>query len=173
LAGALVEMSLHTARPGLLLAGAVAFGLLALTARGTLGVVRVCGPRLHAALDVVVALALVVALFFRAVRPGTLGIVAVVVVCLLWLRVVTLTRFATPARHPTTQGAGAPSTPERPQGREAPVPSSKALARTMGLFAGRTVRRLPDPPDDVADRARQAGRQFRRVQQAWRARSRP
>jgi hypothetical protein len=176
LAGVLVEMSLHTRHAALLLAGAVAFGLLAVTARGPLGVARVCGGRVHAALDVAVALALAAAPILPVLRPGILGVVAVEVVAVMWLRVATLTRFLpTVGRAPATGPTAAVTSPDR-RGEVAVRPGS-AVARTLGLFAGRAVRRLPDPPEDLADdlaeRARQAGRRFHRVQRAWQARSRP
>jgi len=166
---------LHTSRAGLLLAGAAAFGLLAVTARGPLGVARVCGGRAHAALDVALALALALAPILPPLRPGTLGIVAVEIVAVTWLRVVTLTRFSpNVGRAEHTERAGTPSSPPSPDRRaEVAVPAGSALARTLGLFAGRTVRRLPDPPDDFAERARQAGHRFGRLQRAWQARSRP
>jgi hypothetical protein len=172
-AGALVEMSLHTPHAGLLLGGAVAFALLAVTARGPLGVARVCGGRLHGALDVTVVLALMAAPILPGLRPGTLGVVAVEVVGVMWLRVVTLTRYTPTVRRLARVEPG-PWEPADPRGRPGvEVPPGSAVARTLGLFAGRTARRFPDPPADLAERARQAGHRFRRLQRAWQARGRP
>jgi len=174
-AASLVGLSLHTPDAGLLLAGAVAFGLLAATARGPLGVARWCGGRLHAALDLAVAAALMAAPALPALRPGALGLVAVEIVAVMWLRVVTLTRY-TPgaARGPdVAAGLGDPADPKAPGGPGVALPPGSAVARTMGLFAGRTARRFPDPPSDLAERARKAGHRFRRLQRAWQARSRP
>ncbi len=200
LAGLLVELSLHTARSGLLLGGAAAFALLALTARGPLGVVRLCGRRLHAAADIVVALALAAAPVLPSLRPSALGIVAIEVVALLWLRVVTLTRYATappsdedvPARHDRRgAGRGAP-TRARTDGRAANDDAAKVkaaakgpmtpsagdtsrasdMARTLGLFAGRAARRMPQDSGELADQAREAGRRAARVHRALRTRTR-
>jgi len=53
----LAGLSIHIRHSALLVIAAGAFALLAVTARGPLGLARVCGPRLHATLDIVVALA--------------------------------------------------------------------------------------------------------------------
>ncbi|HLI72790.1 MAG TPA: hypothetical protein VKU86_02845 [Acidimicrobiales bacterium] len=201
LAGVLVELSLHTARSGLLLGGAAAFALLALTARGPLGVMRLCGRRLHAAADIVVALALAAAPVLPSIRPSALGIVAIEVVALLWLRVVTLTRYASPPppdsdapgrRERRGAGRGAPAA-ARTDGRAAhdgvakvkaaaqgPMAPSAGdtgraadMARTLGLFAGRAARRMPQDSGELADQAREAGRRAARVHRALRTRSRP
>ena len=184
-AGALVELSLHTARPGLLLVGAVAFALLALTARGPLGVARVCGGRLHAVLDVVVAVGLAAAPILPALRPGALGIAAVEVVAVLWLRVVTLTRYTRLTLAPAGAVAASSAQPGRrdaplgksgsiPVGeRRAPTSEPSATARVLGLFAGRAARRLPDRSDGLSAHARQAGRRAGRLHRVVRSRARP
>ncbi len=77
LAGALAELSIHIGHSGLLLVAAGAFALLAVTARGPLGLARLCGPRLHATLDIVVALAVAVAPVVPRLRPDASGIVVV------------------------------------------------------------------------------------------------
>ena len=171
-AGALLELSLHSARSGLLVGGAAAFALLALTARGPLGVVRVCGRRLHAAVEIVVALALAAAPILPALRPDALAIVALEVVALFWLRVVTLTRYATPPRavadRADRQPQRAPS-----EDRDAPRPATSDVARTLGLFAGRAARRLPETRADLAEQARQAADRANRIHRAVRNRTRP
>jgi hypothetical protein len=178
LAGALVELSLHTARGALLLAGAVAFFLLAVTARGPLGIARWCGPRVHAASDVAAALALAAGPLVPALRPDALGIVVVEVVALAWLRAATLTRYAPAARGGRSMGTGGggrgggePPVAMRglgPSVARSPVSPATTLARGLGLFAGRSVRRLPEAGTGVGSRARQAGRHAGRLQRAWR-----
>jgi hypothetical protein len=176
LAGVLVEVSLHTRRAGLPLAGAAAFVLLASTARGPLGMARVLGGKPHAVADVGVALALAAAPLVPALRPDALGIVAIEVIAVMWLRVATLTRYApfqpspldaSESPVPSTQG-GRPGAPAA-----APVAASTAMARTLGLFAARTARRRAAPRGDFAEQARRAGRRAGRMHRTWRARERP
>ena len=93
MAGALAGLSIHVGHSGLLLVAAGAFALLAVTARGPLGLARVCGPRLHATLDIVVALAVAAAPIVPALRPDITGIAAVEVAALAWVRLATLTRY--------------------------------------------------------------------------------
>jgi hypothetical protein len=141
-------------------------------------------------------------------RPGALGIVAVEIVALLWLRVVTLTRYANaprPDADPPDRRAGgrrrgrrrlpvraktsAPaSTDGRPRSLDAkatgtakelmvssPADAARTgdMARTLGLFAGRAARRLPQGSGELADQAREAGRRAARARQAIRDRTRP
>ncbi|MHB8593656.1 MAG: hypothetical protein ACYDB3_04895 [Acidimicrobiales bacterium] len=96
-AGALVELSIHIAHGAVLVAAGAVFGVLALTAKGPLGVLRVCGRRLHGVLDVIVSLALALSPLVPALRPGAAGIVVVEVSAVAWLRMATLTRYAEPA----------------------------------------------------------------------------
>ena len=93
---------------GLLLAAAGAFALLAVTARGPLGLARVCGPRLHATLDIVVALAVAAAPLVPALRPDITGIVVVEVAAVAWVRLATLTRYTRLAA-PVTPAPGSPA----------------------------------------------------------------
>jgi hypothetical protein len=177
LAGALAELSVHIGRSGLLLGAAGAFALLALTARGPLGVARLVGPRLHGVLDIVVALALAAAPLVPALRPDVTGIIVVEVAALAWLRLATLTRYtrAPPrsdggsvtaeAAAPDPPSSGAPSSGAPSSG----APSSGALvARGLGMIAGRSARRLPDAEEKLRAGARQAGRQAAALQRRWR-----
>jgi len=158
----------HIARSGLLLAAAAAFAILALTARGPLGVARLVGPRLHAVLDVAVALAIAAAPAVPALRPDASGIIVVEVAALAWVRLATLTRYGK-APAPSRAPAPAPA-PESLAPLDAPVPptSGTVLARGLGVIAGRSVRRLPDAEDTLRSGARRAGRQAARLQRAWR-----
>jgi len=175
-AGALAGLSVHISRSGLLLAAAGAFALLAVTARGPLGLVRLCGPRLHATLDIVVALAVAAAPIVPALRPGIAGILAVEVTALAWLRLATLTRYtparSTPARS-TPVSAGPDSVAPSPApGRglertEPPLPGA-VVARGLGILAGRSARRLPEAEEKLRSGARQAGRHAGRVHRTWR-----
>jgi len=106
-AALLAETSVHVAHGGVLVGAAVGVAALAMTARGPLGVVRVCGTRLHGALDVVAALALAASPAVPALRPGAAGIVAVEVVAVAWIRLATLTRYR-PAPGAASPGAALP-----------------------------------------------------------------
>ncbi len=167
---------MHIGRSVLLVVGAAAFGALAVTAKGPLGLIRVCGPRVHAVLDVVVAVGLALAPLLPALRPDAAGIVVVEVVALAWLRMATLTRYRRPLPTPAT-GAGAstgvgPVGGTRSPGTEGPGTegpgSASVLARNLGLLAGRSSRRLPAAQDRLAEGARQAGRHAGRLARTWR-----
>ena len=53
---------------------------------------------------------------------------------------------------------------------EAPAapPTGAAVARGLGMLAGRSVRRLPQVEEKLHDGARRAGREAARVQRSWR-----
>ena len=169
---------MHIARSGLLLAAAGAFAVLALTARGPLGIARLCGPKVHAVLDIVVALAVAVAPLFPAFRPDVNGILVVEVAAVGWLRLATLTSYTRAApRSEARAGAGeaGPSggaAPGPPTAGIAPVvspPAGAVVARGLGILAGRSARRLPDADEKLRAGARQAGRHAARL----RARRKP
>jgi len=180
LAGALAEFSVHIARSGLLLGAACAFALLALTARGPLGVARVCGARLHGALDVAVALAAAAAPAVPVLRPDAAGVVVVEVAAVAWLRLATLTRYRRPAGADNTVAPGSapppdPAGPPPAGARGAGTPAQPAggavgtpVARTLGVLAGRSSRRLPGARAMLAGGAREAGRRAGRLQRTWR-----
>jgi hypothetical protein len=177
-AGALAGLSIHIRHSGLLLVAAGAFALLAVTARAPLGLARVCGPRLHATLDVVVAVAVAAAPILPALRPDITGVAAVEVAAVAWLRLSTLTRYtrlpATPGDE-TRGGQGA----EVPDGAvtdgavtddtaAGPPTTGAMVLRGLGIVAGRSARRLPEAEEKLRGGARQAGRQAARLQRTWR-----
>jgi hypothetical protein len=167
LAGALAELSVHIARSGLLLAAAGAFALLAVTARGPLGIARVCGPRLHGALDIVVAVAMAAAPIVPAIRPDATGVLVVEVAALAWVRMATLTRYTRPApASPAGPVVGPPAVPSLDVPAATPPPGA-VVARGLGILAGRSARRLPDAEEKLRTGARQAGRHAARLR-AWR-----
>jgi len=188
-AGALAESSVHISRSGLLLGAAGAFALLALTARGPLGVARWCGPRLHAALDIGVALVVAAAPLVPVLRPHWTGIVVVEVAAVAWVRVATLTRYTRPAQpdpgtsRPGASPAGASvagtSVAGMPPGTSHPgavdpadesrqVRTSAVVGRGLGILAGRSARHLPAADERLRGGARQAGRHLSRLQRTWR-----
>ncbi|HYA67934.1 MAG TPA: hypothetical protein VED63_04285 [Acidimicrobiales bacterium] len=148
IAVALVVTSVHVAGGGLLVAGGIAFGLLAATGRGPTGVAPVCPPRLHAALDVVVALCLALAPILPALRPDLTGILTVEFAAVGWLRVTTLTSFTrrTPVTTPDGQAVPPPGRTAGDTDATAPAPRSSSRsailggARHLGRGAGRARR---------------------------------
>jgi hypothetical protein len=73
----LVTQSVHVGHGGLLIAGGIALAVLALTARGPLGVFRVCGQPLHRTLVVAIALGMAACSFLPAVRPDLEGLLVI------------------------------------------------------------------------------------------------
>lgn len=170
-------LSIHIRHSGLLLIAAGAFALLAVTARGPLGLARVCGPRLHATLDIVVALAVAAAPIVRALRPDITGIAAVEVASLAWVRLSTLTRYTRAKTAPSSltavtdpaPGSRTPAPqPEFPGATPVPPPPGAVLLRGLGMLAGRSARRLPEAQEKLRGGARQAGRHTGRLQRTWR-----
>jgi hypothetical protein len=159
----------------LLLGAAGAFALLAVTARGPLGLVRICGLRLHATLDIVVAVALAAAPILPALRPDITGILVVEVAAVAWVRLATLTRYrrASPPRavagaDATTSTTVTPPAQDTPGGATLPPTQRAVIVRGLGFLAGRSARRLPEAQEKVDGGARQAGRHAARLQRTWR-----
>jgi hypothetical protein len=166
---ALVVLSVHLGRSDLLLGAGALFGLLAITAQGPLGLVRVCGRRLHLFLDVAVALALALSPLVGVLRPGVVGIVVVELVAVAWLRVATLTRY-------TTAGPKAPHA-ERPTPRvTGPGPADEGLSpgptlvgfRRLGRMTAGARNRLPGAAAALDSGARKMGGHAGRLQRTWR-----
>jgi hypothetical protein len=145
---ALVALSVHVSHPQLLVATGIAFVLLALLSDGRLGAVHLIPARVHAWLDVMVALAAAVAPVFPRLRPDLTGIVCIELAALAWLRIATLTRYRAPAPRLTASSPpGEPDPSGRPDGAD---PSSRVsteldrVVRTgshrLGRLAGAAAR---------------------------------
>jgi hypothetical protein len=89
-----VDISVHVHKGGLLVASAIAFTALAVTAQGPLGIVRICGKRLH--LILIVAAAVVVGLMpiIPGFRPDIEGIIVLEFGAVGLIRIATLTQTA-------------------------------------------------------------------------------
>jgi hypothetical protein len=178
LATGLVVVSVHIGRSDLLLTGGVIFGVLAVTARGPLGIVRVCGPRLHAVLDIVAAGFMAGAPLIGPLRPGAVGIVAAELSALAWVRLATLTRYSTKRANPSwVADVDAPAVSSPPQdaggavgGRPDQALSGRALSalRAMGRLTGAAKSRLPETQSTLDAHARRIGGHAGRLQRAWR-----
>jgi hypothetical protein len=165
----------------LLLGAAGAFALLAVTARGPLGLARICGPRLHAALDIVVPVALAAAPILPALRPNITGILVVEVTAVAWVRLATLTRYrrvplpgvaaagvAVAGADGTSATTVTPPAQDTPGGATLPPTQGAVIVRGLGFLAGRSARRLPEAQEKLDSGARQAGRHAARLQRTWR-----
>jgi hypothetical protein len=143
-----VDISVHVGNGGLLVGAAVALAVLSVTARGPLGVVRVCAPPLHVVLLVVVAGGVAVAPIVPALRPDVEGIIVIVFGSAGLIRLATLTRTTPLPRRGTGGGPGsgevidataAVAEPDHPRGANSgpgPSPWSGAAARWAGRTAG-------------------------------------
>jgi hypothetical protein len=152
IAVALVLTSVHVAGGGLLVVGGIAFGLLAATGRGPTGIVRVCPPRLHATLDVVVALGLAIAPVLPSLRPDISGILVIEFAAVGWIRLTTLTSFTRRAPDAPREVSGAKTSraPARERADTTTAPALGAASRSA-LLGG----------------ARRLGREAGRARRAW------
>jgi hypothetical protein len=145
----LVDVSVHVGNSGLLMAAAVAFAALAVTAHGPVGLVRICRPWLHMTLLVAVAAVVAVAPLVPTLRPDVEGIVVIEFGAIGLIRLATLTDMG-PSPRPSwlshrsdpsvidatatvTSGPGARSTAPG-EGRTAS--SAGAAARRAGRAVG-------------------------------------
>jgi hypothetical protein len=168
---ALVVISVHIGGNTLLVIAGATLGLLALTARGPLGLIRLCGPRLHAVLDVTAGVVLAFSPLVRPLRPGVVGIVVLELVVVAWLRISMLTRYT--VRPDPSGSAGGPdmssssASNDGPEiGNVSPGPTLSAI-RGLGRLTAGARNRLPDARDRLPD-ARQMGAHAGRLQRAWR-----
>lgn len=105
-----MELLIHVSKGGLLVVAAIAFFTLAVTARGPLGVFKICSQRLHLTLVTTVAVAVAVAPVLPAFRPDVQGIIVLEFGAIGLIRLATLTLASD---HP--RAVGAP--PRRRRGR--------------------------------------------------------
>ena len=91
-----VDISIHVHSGGLLVGAALLFLILAATAEGPLGIIRVCSPRLHLVLVVVAAVLIGLAPIIPVIRPDIQGIIVVEFGVVGLIRCATLTRIVEP-----------------------------------------------------------------------------
>ena len=138
----LVTQSVHVSRGGLLVGGGVALFVLAVTADGPLGVVRVCGRRLHRILVMALAVVLAAGCAIAALRPDVEGLLVIgaAVIALLLLA----------ARTTVTGGRGR---------RRKGGPRRGEVIDATAAVTPTPDRQASDPPDPAPDSAlRKAGR---------------
>jgi hypothetical protein len=154
-----MELLIHVSNGGLLVAAAVTFFALAVTARGPLGIFRICGQRLHLTLATAAAAAVAVAPVIPALRPDIQGIIVIEFGAVGLVRLATLT-LATD--YPRATG----TSPRRRRGSvidtTATVVDATTAGRTpagpttAGRQPGAAAQRATAPPPGAA--ARWAGR---------------
>ncbi len=141
----LVTQSVHVGRGGFLIAGGVVFGLLALTADGPLGVVRVVGQRLHVLLVAGAAITFGALAFVPALRPDIEGmlVIAGAVVALVFLASRTMTssgrggrRSRRTARGPVIDATATVVPPEGARPAESEGDDSDSALRRAGRTTG-------------------------------------
>ncbi len=101
---AFADLSLHVDNGGLLVGGTVAFALLAVTAQGPLGLVRVVPRRLHVLIACVVCVLFALAPVLPQARPDASGIIIVEFGAVGLFRLATLTRTDVTVRVPRDPG---------------------------------------------------------------------
>jgi hypothetical protein len=145
-----VDISIHVAHGNLLLVAAVAMVALAITAHGPLGIVRVCGQRLHVLLASVLAVVLALAPIIPALRPDIQGIIVIEFGAVGLFRVATLTR---------TDGVRSVNAGSR--GRVRVIDTTATVmgtARPPGPAPSPGPSATPSPGTPVDSAARRAGR---------------
>ena len=139
---AFADISAHVSRGTLLIVAAAVLAGLAVTARGPLGILRICGQRLHVLLVLAASAAIAVAPIVPALRPDIEGIIVVEFGAVGLIRLATLTRTAAsaavagggmPGARPVIDATATVTPPAYPGGR---------AAAGRGAAGKRTV---PDP----------------------------
>jgi hypothetical protein len=140
-----VDVSAHVVRGGLLVAGAIVFTGLALTARGPFGLMRICGQRLHLILITVAGAVVALAPVIPALRPDLEGIIVVEFGAIGLIRLATFTRSDDGGRVVSKRTGSAvidvratvvsPADPRSARARPTGPTSSGAAARWVGRTA--------------------------------------
>ena len=147
-----VDISIHVARGGLLVGTAFALAALAVTAQGPLGIVRICGQRLHLLLVTIVSAMAALAPIVPVLRPDIQGIIVIEFGAVGLIRVATLTRTGDPRPAPpgrrrrsrvidataTVAPPGSPAATTAGSGRSR-SPSTGSAARQAGRVSGAAV----------------------------------
>jgi hypothetical protein len=127
---ALADLSLHVDRGGLLVAGTAAFALLAITANGPLGLVRVVPRRLHVYAVCVVAVVLALAPILPQIRPDVSGIIIIEFGAVGLFRLATLTSTVVTVRKPRGSARATAHTVDQPAVPRSALGSASATGST-------------------------------------------
>jgi hypothetical protein len=156
-----VDISAHVTRGGLLVAAAVVFAILAITAQGPVGLVRVCGPRLHLVLVTVAAAVVAVAPVIPAVRPDIEGIIVLEFGALGLIRLATFTQSGDQVLSgrtgpPVIEARATVVAPGGGPRRAAPRPSGPGSPGGAARWMGRTAAAAAESGKRVAAKHRPA-----------------
>jgi hypothetical protein len=162
----LAYLSVHSKNSSLMVVAGAAFAVLAVTARGSLGIVRLFGQRLHVVLVIVVAVAVGLAPIIPAFRPDIQGIIVIEfsVVGLIRLATFTQTDSSAPGLvggRRSSPVVDATATVVKPSTAPSPDPATPAPAAT-----GAAVRWLGRTTGAAAATGRRAVAQHRPVAEA-------
>jgi hypothetical protein len=156
---ALADLSLHVDRGGLLVAGTAVFALLAITANGPLGLVRVVPRRLHVYAVCVVAVVFALAPILPQIRPDVSGIIIIEFAAVGIFRLATMTSTVVTVRAPRGSRA---STKAASPTVATPRPATEAAPRSaMGADAAPqsgTGAESPQPAPETVSTSETAGR---------------
>lgn len=137
---ALADLSLHVDRGGLLVAGTAVFALLAITANGPLGLVRVVPRRLHVHAVCMVAVVFALAPILPQIRPDVSGIIIIEFGAVGLFRLATLTNTVVTVRPPRGSARATAQAANQPAASQPAVPTS-----TMGSAAATGATSTSDP----------------------------
>jgi hypothetical protein len=156
-----------------LLAASAYLVAVALLSRGPLGLVRIVGPRLHQALDLVLVVGLAISPVYARSDLDWAGVIVAEALAVVLLRLAIRTRYVpaaaaggpvastsqagAPAAKPGRSaggGDGAPPGAAKPPATPRPVPTT---AWTLGVLAARARRRGSGPDRALGDGARRLG----------------
>ena len=152
-----VDVAVHLTSQGSLLAAAALFALLAVTARGPLGIVRLCPKGLHVVLVVVASVAIALSPILPVLRPDLVGIIVVEFGSVGMIRLATLTRTAEAAPVASPSSVSPSSAPaEAAPAEAAPAEPAETGAATGG---GDGAPSMVDKSARTAAAAAVAGRQ--------------
>jgi hypothetical protein len=157
-----VDVSAHVARGGLLVAAAIVFAGLALTAQGPLGLLRICGQRLHLVLITVTGAVVALAPVIPALRPDIEGIIVIEFGAIGLIRLATFTRSADAGRV-VSERTGSPVidvratvvAPANPRGARA-RPTGPTSTGGAARWVGRTAAVVAESGKRVAAKHRPA-----------------
>jgi hypothetical protein len=130
-----VDVAVHLTSQGSLLAGAAVLALLALTARGALGIVRLCPRPLHVVLVVVASAAIALSPILPVLRPDLTGILVAEFGAIGLIRLATLTRTLEPIAARAGASVGPSATATSATATAEPEQSSEPAAQAGSLEA--------------------------------------
>jgi hypothetical protein len=143
------DLSLHVDRGGLLVAGTAVFALLAITANGPLGLVRVVPRRLHVYAVCVVAVVFALAPILPQIRPDASGIIIIEFGAVGLFRLATLTSTVVTVRAPRGAARAAPATNQPATGQPANRPPATGQpgvpTSALGAASATGSTSAPDP----------------------------